>query len=226
MSAEKATFLESRAFDLLAASPLIVWYGFAVAGIAFQQFPAILHWHPSLGWNPLLRATTQLSTALFLGVQVVLFLIRRLPLAKAAGFAPRFAGFVGANLVFAFLALPRAILSDGVQAFSSAIVMLATLASILVAVRLGRAFSVLPQARVFVYSGPYKYVRHPLYLAEQIGTWGLMLQFKQPWSILIAVASLAAQFPRMKYEEEILQETFPRYSHYAKNIYQLIPYIY
>jgi protein-S-isoprenylcysteine O-methyltransferase Ste14 len=91
---------------------------------------------------------------------------------------------------------------------------------------LGRAFSILPQARQFVSSGPYRFVRHPLYLAEQIATWGLMLQFEQPWAVLIALGSLALQFPRMRFEEEILQQVFPDYALYAARTRKIVPGIY
>jgi len=100
------------------------------------------------------------------------------------------------------------------------------LASIAAALTLGRAFSVLPQARLFVTNGPYKLVRHPLYLAEQIGNFALVMQFKQPWAALVALASLAAQFPRMHYEEQILRATFPQYNEYAARTWRFIPGIY
>ena len=226
MSSERRPFSESRAFDLLAASPLVVWYGFAVVGIALEVWRPLSEWTPSQGWEVLLNPVTQLSAGLFLGLQFVLFLVRRLPIAKAEGIAPRIAGFVGANLAFAFLALPRAALSARVQTISSAIILLSTFACVVVALQLGRAFSVLPQARAFVRTGPYRFIRHPLYLAEQVGTWGLMLQFRQPWALLVAIASLGAQFPRMQYEEQILHKTFAKYADYANTTYRLIPGIY
>jgi len=77
-----------------------------------------------------------------------------------------------------------------------------------------------------VTSGPYKIVRHPLYLSEQIGNFALAMQFKQPWAILIALASLAAQFPRMRYEEQILRATFPEFEAYAARTWRLLPGLY
>ena len=226
MPGAKKPFLESKAFDVLATAPLIVWYGFAVAGIGIRSVRLISSLPSGADWRALLDLGSQLATALFLGLQVVLFLVRRLPLAKAPGIAPRIAGVVGANLALAFLALPRTSLSPPIETLSTAIVLLATLASVVIAFRLGRAFSILPQARSFVASGPYRLIRHPLYLAEQIGTWGLMLQYVQPWAVLIALASLAAQFPRMHYEEQILRETFPEYAAYAARTKRLVPGVY
>jgi len=79
------------------------------------------------------------------------------------------------------------------------------------------------RARLFVISGPYKIVRHPLYLSEDIGTFALAMQFKQPWAILIALESLAAQVPRMRYEEQILRATFPELKAYAARTWRLLP---
>jgi protein-S-isoprenylcysteine O-methyltransferase Ste14 len=145
---------------------------------------------------------------------------------QAQGIAPRLVAVVGANATFAFLALPRVALPLWAEALSVRLVLLGTLGSICAAVNLGRAFSILPQARQFVTSGTYRLVRHPLYLAEQVATWGLMLQFVQPWSALIAIFSLAAQFPRMHYEETVLRRASPAYEYYALKTDRLIPGVY
>jgi protein-S-isoprenylcysteine O-methyltransferase Ste14 len=77
-----------------------------------------------------------------------------------------------------------------------------------------------------VTAGPYRVVRHPLYLAELVATCGIMLQFRQPWSALVTLAVVAAQFPRMHFEEEILGETFPAYRAYKAKTARLIPGVY
>jgi protein-S-isoprenylcysteine O-methyltransferase Ste14 len=152
--------------------------------------------------------------------------VRRVPIAKASGIRPRVAGFVGAGLAFVFLALPRETLSPNLAAISIGGVLFGTLASIVSVASLGRAFSITPQARQLVTSGVYRVVRHPLYLAEQMGNFALMLQFKQPWAAVLALASLAAQFPRMHYEEQILRATFSDYAEYASRTWRLIPGLY
>jgi protein-S-isoprenylcysteine O-methyltransferase Ste14 len=226
LASDKLPFRASKAFDILAAAPLVGWYGFSVGAIAMRSWRALANFPAGADAQVAIGIASELTSGVFLGVQLVLFLLRRAPLAKAPGFLPRLAGFVGAGLIFLLLALPRVTLSPNLSVLSLGIVMIATLAGVASAATLGRAFSVLPQARVFVTRGPYKYIRHPLYLAEQIGNGALAMQFKQPWAAMIVLASFAAQFPRMHYEERILRATFPEYDAYAERTSRLIPYVY
>ena len=219
-------FTQTKAFDLLAASPLVVWYCFSVVGLAIKSHPQIAIVASHTEGKLLLDLGSQLASMVFLGLQIVLFLIRRLPIEKAQGWFPRFGALVGSNLQLLFLTLPRSHPGTSLEVLSTLLVLVGTSAAIYVAFHLGRAFSVLPQARHLVTSGPYRVVRHPLYLAEQIATWGVMLQFMQPWSILITIASFAAQFPRMHYEEQVLGSAFPSYANYAAHTRRLIPGLY
>ena len=76
---------------------------------------------------------------------------------------------------------------------------------------------------MLVTGGPYRLVRHPLYLCEQISLFGVCLQYAWPWAFLIVLAGFALQFPRMAYEEDILARTFPRYRDYAARTPMIIP---
>ena len=58
---------------------------------------------------------SQAATIVFLGLQIALFLIRRVPVGKAEGWAPRAAALVGSNLLLVLLNLPLA-LAGGVLA--------------------------------------------------------------------------------------------------------------
>ena len=215
---------KARFIDLAAAFPLIVLYAFAIGGLSMQigaQFA-----QPADRLQLALSICANVSAAAFFGVQIVLFLIRRLPVGKAEGWLPRIAALLGANFAMVFLALPHAEQSASLNLVSSLLVIGGTAGSLLTASRLGRSFSVFPQARGLVTSGPYRFVRHPLYLAEQIATFGVMWQYQQPWALLVALASFALQFPRMHYEEEILAQTFAAYREYAQKTARLIPGVY
>jgi len=213
-------------FDLAAASPLIIFYAFAISGMIINAIPDLrsitAHFDISRG----LSVVSQIATMTFLGVQIVLFVIRRLPRARASGFLPRAAAIVGSNLQLLFLLLPRVEYGMALRLLSLILIIAGTTASIFVASCLGKSFSVLPQARSLRMSGPYRFVRHPLYLAEQIATLGVMFQFAAPWSILVAAVSFAAQFPRMHFEEEVLKTTFPAYRDYMKRTARMIPGVY
>src|ERR1035438_652871 len=106
------------------------------------------------------------------------------------------------------------------------LIIVGAMASIYTLSILGRSFSVLPSARGLVLMGPYRFIRHPLYLADQISTFGIMFQFAQPWSLLIAIASFAPQLLRMHYEEELLKATYPSYRDYMRTTSRLIPGLY
>lgn len=216
----------AKLYDVAAAVPLMAWYGLAIRGLGPQVAHQWMALAEGFALRPALSAAAQTATLLFLGLQIVLFLIRRLPEAKAEGIAPRLAAIVGGNLQLAFLALPLVQRSPAVTIASLVLVVLGTGGAVYAAGSLGRSFSVFPQARALIVHGPYRYVRHPLYLTEQIATVGTVLQFAQPWALLIGAASLAAQFPRMHYEEEILAKTYPGYAAYAARTKRLIPGIY
>ncbi len=213
-----------RLYDLAAASPLIVFYAFAVAGFFLQIHREILS--QPFSRDLVLAICSNTAFAALAGLEVGLFLTRKLPVAKSRRAWPRIVAFVGAQSALLFLALPSATPPPWLSALSTAITIAGAVASFLVLWRLGRSFSVTPQARALVTGGPYRFVRHPLYLAEQIGTFGIMWRYAQPWGALVFLVSLGLQFPRMHYEEEVLAAAFPAYRAYAARTKRLIPWVY
>lgn len=88
---------------------------------------------------------------------------------------------------------------------------------------LGRSFSVLPEARTLVTRGPYRVVRHPVYLGEIGACCGLAVAAPSPLNATLLVALIAAQSIRMRLEERALQEAFPEYAEYAQRTRRLLP---
>ena len=88
---------------------------------------------------------------------------------------------------------------------------------------LGRGFSLLPQARVLVTHGPYRFVRHPIYLGGVLITAGEVWLRFSPLVVALNVLFVAAQVVRLRYEEELLAETFPEYAAYRRRTSALIP---
>jgi protein-S-isoprenylcysteine O-methyltransferase Ste14 len=91
---------------------------------------------------------------------------------------------------------------------------------------LRRSFSVLPEARRLVTSGPYSLIRHPVYLSEEITLFGVMLQFVQPWAFLVFAIQLCFQFARIPFEERVLADAYPEYAEYSSRTARLLPGIY
>jgi protein-S-isoprenylcysteine O-methyltransferase Ste14 len=90
-------------------------------------------------------------------------------------------------------------------------------------VALGRCFGLLPEARGLVTRGPYRLVRHPVYLGEFVGVAGLLIASPTVRNLGLAVAFAAAQAVRIRMEERALGEEFPEYASYSAATPRLVP---
>jgi protein-S-isoprenylcysteine O-methyltransferase Ste14 len=61
------------------------------------------------------------------------------------------------------------------EAISTRLLLGGNALAVLVLVQLGRSFSIMAEARRLVTSGVYRWVRHPLYLAEELAVIGIVL---------------------------------------------------
>ena len=91
---------------------------------------------------------------------------------------------------------------------------------------LGRSFGLLPAQRGLVMAGPYRVVRHPIYLGYLVSHIGFLLA-NASWQNLAVLAALyAAQVWRIRREEQLLaaQEAYRAYQ--ARVHWRLLPFIY
>jgi protein-S-isoprenylcysteine O-methyltransferase Ste14 len=73
-------------------------------------------------------------------------------------------------------------------------------------------------------SGPFAYVRNPLYLGTLITAAGLVIAAGEIWLALIfAAAFLLVYLPAIELEEQHLQQIFPDYLEYATVIHRFLP---
>ncbi len=84
----------------------------------------------------------------------------------------------------------------------------------------------MPEARRLVTGGPYRFLRHPVYLFEETAVIGLVLPYASVWALLWLLIHLGFQFQRMKNEERVLSSAFPEYADYARRPPRLIPGLY
>jgi protein-S-isoprenylcysteine O-methyltransferase Ste14 len=91
------------------------------------------------------------------------------------------------------------------------------------ALALGRCFGLLPEVRGLVTRGPYRLVRHPVYLGEFGACAGLVLAAPSYWNFGVAAAFAAAQATRIRLEERALLAELPEYAEYAARTPRLVP---
>jgi protein-S-isoprenylcysteine O-methyltransferase Ste14 len=158
-------------------------------------------------------------------IMCALLLSRPPAKAQADGAAPRVAAFVGTYLpwTMAFLAKPTG--SAALNLASAGFVLVGMTLTLVAVMQLGRAFSLVPQARKVVREGPYRWLRHPLYFAEELAVLGTMLQFLSPLTMAIFLAHVTVQICRIHYEEDLLRRTFPEYGAYAAGNWRLLPFV-
>jgi protein-S-isoprenylcysteine O-methyltransferase Ste14 len=87
-------------------------------------------------------------------------------------------------------------------------------------------FSIVPEARGLVTSGPYRFARHPIYLGEITAGFGLVLPTILTVHLGVFVVFVGAQVLRTFYEERVLRRAYPEYAAYARHTPRLIPIIY
>jgi protein-S-isoprenylcysteine O-methyltransferase Ste14 len=174
------------------------------------------------GWPALLS-----STCLFLFYLMLFWLIlhRGQPAARTAGILPSLTAFAGTYLPWTIgLSAPGT--ASATQDIASAVLVLIGAVSMLAVVfHLGRCFSIVPQARGLVRTGPYAVVRHPLYLVEEIALLGMLVGFFSPLTLAMFLAQGAIQVRRIFYEEALLRRTFPDFDDYARSTSRLIPHV-
>lgn len=94
---------------------------------------------------------------------------------------------------------------------------------------LNKNFSVLPvpvKSAVLVTSGPYKYVRHPIYtVVLLLGAIWISEKFSMV-NIIVLFALLIILLVKINYEEKLLSEKFTGYKDYMNTSKKLIPFIY
>jgi protein-S-isoprenylcysteine O-methyltransferase Ste14 len=217
-----------RLIDLAIRFALGITFAFS-AGVCFKSGLTQLmaaswdHLAPHL----LARSCSILAIGLYSLMIGCLYILRLRPVNRASGAFPCAAAILGGFLMSGLLFLnPRTDLPLALQLAACALVLAGNVFAVIILLRLGRSFSILPESRKLVTSGPYKFVRHPLYLAEAVATLGALINFLSPWALGLVVVQIILQISRIHYEEKVLRETFPEYEHYARHTARLIPGIY
>jgi protein-S-isoprenylcysteine O-methyltransferase Ste14 len=90
---------------------------------------------------------------------------------------------------------------------------------------LRRSFGIVPANRGVEREGPYKLVRHPIYLGYLIANLGFLTVNFSPWNALVYASCWMAMVLRIRAEEEVLS-TSPEYAVYKADVpRRLIPFL-
>jgi protein-S-isoprenylcysteine O-methyltransferase Ste14 len=154
-----------------------------------------------------------------------LMLSRPLPIARTDTVLPSLVAFIGTYLPCIWILFASDTASNSRHLVSAALVLTGAILMVVVIQYLGRCFSIVPQARKLVRSGPYAIVRNPLYLVEEIPQLGFLVLFFSPLALALFLAFGAVQVCRILYEEKLLRGTFAEYDEYARTTPRLIPYV-
>ena len=193
-----------------------MWFMLLALGVAIKIGTSLTDPWPSLLSN--------FCLAIFYMLLTVLITTRPPAKAQTAGLLPRIAAFVGSYMPWTITffgktdqALPNLL--------STACVLIGMIMMLVTIRHLGRAFSLVPQARSVVQTGPYRWIKHPLYLSEEIVILGVVLQYLTPVTVILLILHIGVQVCRILYEEDLLRRNFPEYSSYEASRWRLIPYV-
>jgi len=103
------------------------------------------------------------------------------------------------------------------------LLILAGLLNIVGLVALRRSFAIMAEARVLVRTGPYRWVRHPMYAAHFVIFLCVLLQRFAPLSLGLYLVFVAGQVLRANIEERKLAATFPEYEEYRRSTGMFLP---
>jgi protein-S-isoprenylcysteine O-methyltransferase Ste14 len=181
--------------------------------------------HPN--YDVLGKALSVFSIGLYGLMITILYVVRLRKSSEWAGLVPTIAALLGAFLLYGLVFIgPCENLPSWARILSITLLCVGNIGAIGVLFWLGTSFSILPEGRKLIMTGPYAFVRHPLYLVEAASTLGTVINFWSWQAVLLFAAQIAMQFTRMHYEEKVLTETFPDYADYAKRTKRLIPWVY
>jgi protein-S-isoprenylcysteine O-methyltransferase Ste14 len=173
----------------------------------------------------------QVLYLVFIGLFMVLTVIRPPARAMDRRLLPWMASTVGAfGLVVSpllFTSGPRLFsLGEVGSGLQAGLAVVSIVGSLITLSLLGTAFSLTPQAHHLVVRGPYRLVRHPLYLFEGLTMVGGLLASGSLTAVLVTSVVLGAQLVRIRYEEILLTKVFPDYQQRFAGVAHLIPGLY
>jgi protein-S-isoprenylcysteine O-methyltransferase Ste14 len=188
---------------------LLLLLGFTVVniGLLFKFNPGLLQERLSLS-QPNLKTSDKVLTAVNGLLGLAWFILMPLDAVRfRLSHVPLFLQIVGANVLVGFM--PLAILTFRENAFLSTMVRVQK-----------------ERGQTVISTGPYHYVRHPLYSSALLFFLGTPLLLGSWYGLLFVPIVIAGLVGRTLLEERVLREELPGYDAYMAQVkYRFIPYI-
>jgi protein-S-isoprenylcysteine O-methyltransferase Ste14 len=217
---------QSRFYEYAMRLPIVLYSLYALVRDV-GSFSAQVAQEPALWAHPdadvIVATLARVSQWMFVAMLAALPLFRHRPIAKSTGLLPRLAALVTVCIPPFCVLLERAPPNLWCNLVAAAAGISASILGALTLSFLGRSFSVMPEARQLVTTGPYSLVRHPLYLFELFGVVGILLQVRSLTGAGLLALIVALQFTRARWEEAVLDRAIPEYAAYRRQVPFLIP---
>lgn len=129
----------------------------------------------------------------------------------------------GTGVPLALALSPMEATHSALMDVGSVLLVAGTAWTILSLLTLGRSFGLLPEARGLTTVGPYRYVRHPMYLGEIAAFAGAALPHLSLFAGALFGTFVVLQYWRGLNEEQVLLATFPEYHSYVDRTWRILP---
>lgn len=77
-----------------------------------------------------------------------------------------------------------------------------------------------------VTTGPYRFLRHPIYAAILLFVWTGIATNLSPVSVALGLVVTAMLFLRMVFEESLVRRRYPEYTDYARRTKRVVPFLF
>jgi protein-S-isoprenylcysteine O-methyltransferase Ste14 len=208
--------MSPQARDVLGRGAMLFYFAFG-ATLKAMSIAAMLREGDGSGpWVMDLLAS--IASFGFIILIVATTVARLPPKSSAESLDARASALIGGFAMVALVVFPKAAVSDELRTAANVVTLVGSLLCFWCLWWLGRSFSIMAQARRLVTGGPYRLVRHPLYVCEALVVAGIVLRNPTWPAFALAATALGFQYRRILHEERVLVGTFPEYAAYAERV--------